>query len=52
MVSLQWVEVWGLWSIPSLSLLPGPLWPEVVRPDIQISQIEMFDILTECKQMT
>ena len=27
----------GIWSTPSLSLLPGPLWPEVVAPDRALS---------------
>ena len=46
------LELWGMWSIPSLLL--GPLWPEVVAPDsvLSISQIELWDIWTVCKQMT
>ena len=30
----------------SLSLLPGPLWPEVVAPDrvLSMGQIELFNI--------
>ena len=24
------LELWGMWSIPSLLSLPGPLWPGVV----------------------
>ena len=40
-------------STPSLPLLPDPLWPGVVAPDIfTIGQIELFDIQTVCKQMT
>ena len=27
------LELWGMWSTPSLPLLPGPLWPGVVAPD-------------------
>ena len=27
------LELWGIWSIPSLPLFPGPLWPGVVAPD-------------------
>ena len=27
------LELWGMQSIPSLPLLPGLLWPEVVAPD-------------------
>ena len=25
--------LWGMWSTPSLLLLPGPLWPGMVAPD-------------------
>ena len=28
----QVLELWGMWSTASLSLLPGPLWPGVVVP--------------------
>ena len=40
------LELLGVWNIPSLPLLPGPLWPEVVAPDrvLSIGQIEFFDI--------
>ena len=40
------LEHWGIWSTPSLLLLPGCLWPKVVAPDMFISmgQIELFDI--------
>ena len=27
------LELWGIWSTPSLPLLSGPLWPRVVAPD-------------------
>ena len=27
------LELWGMWSIPSLQSLPGPLWPRKVAPD-------------------
>ena len=27
------LELWEMWSTPSLSLLPGPLWPGVIAPD-------------------
>ena len=39
-------EIWEMRSIPSLSLLPGPLWPGVVALDwvLFIGQIEQFDI--------
>ena len=41
------LELWGMWSTPSLPLLSGPLWPAVVAPDriVSIDQIELFDIL-------
>ena len=26
------LELWGMWSTPSLPSLPGPLWPGVVTP--------------------
>ena len=41
-------------STPSLPSLPGSLWPGMVAPDrgLSIGQIELFDIKTECKQMT
>ena len=47
------LELWGMWSTPSLPLLPGPLWTEVVVPDkvLSIGQIELFDISVR-KQMT
>ena len=31
------LKVWGIWSIPSLLLLPGPLWIKVVAPDKLLS---------------
>ena len=31
------LELWGMWSTPSLPLLPGPLWPGVVAPDRALS---------------
>ena len=42
-----------MWSTPSLPSLPGPLWPRVLAFDrvLSMGQIELFDILTECKQM-
>ena len=66
------VELWGMWSSPSLPLLPAPLWPEVVAPGrvlsmrqtelfviwsvylckIELFEIEQFDYLTVCKQMS
>ena len=37
------LELWGSRSIPSLQLLPGPLWPGVVAPDrvLSMGQIEL-----------
>ena len=31
------LELWGMQSTPSLSLLPGPLWPGMVAPDRVLS---------------
>ena len=46
------LEVWGMRSTPSLSLLPSQLWPGVLEPQMILSmdQIELFDIKAECKQ--
>ena len=40
------LELWGMWSTPSLPLLPGSLWPGVVAPDrvLFMGQIELSDI--------
>ena len=40
-------ELWGIWSTPSLPLLPGPLWPGVVTPNriLSLGQIELLDHL-------
>ena len=48
------LELWGMWSTPSLSLLPGSLRPGVVASDriLPMGQIELFDIQTVRKQMT
>ena len=37
------LEFWGMWSTPSLPLLPGPLWPRVVASDrvLSMGQIEV-----------
>ena len=37
------LELWGMWSTPSLLLLPGPLWPRVEAPDraLSIGRIEL-----------
>ena len=41
------LEFWGMWSTPSLPLLPGPLWPGVVVPDrvLSMGQIELNCVL-------
>ena len=31
------LELWGIWSTPSLLLLPGPLLPGLVAPDKVVS---------------
>ena len=31
------LEFWGMPSTPSLPLLPGPLWPRVIAPDMALS---------------
>ena len=31
------LELWGMWSTPSLPSLPGPLWPGVLAPDRALS---------------
>ena len=30
--------LWGMWSTPSLPLLPGPLWVGMVTPDRALSR--------------
>ena len=44
------LEIWGMWSTPSLPLLPVLVWLKVVAPDrvLSMNQIEQ----TGCKQMT
>ena len=50
------LELWGMWSTPSLPSLLGPLWPGVVLQTndlwIELFEIELFDHLTVCKKMT
>ena len=31
------LELWGMWSTPSMPLLPGPLWPGMVAHDRALS---------------
>ena len=40
------LELWGIWSTPSLTSLLGSLWPVVVAPDrvLSMGEIELFDI--------
>ena len=42
------LELWGMWSTPSLQSLANPLWHGVVAPDrvLFMGQIKLFDILT------
>ncbi len=41
------LELWGMWSTPSLPLFPGAHWPGVVEPDraLSMSQIEVNCVL-------
>ena len=41
------LKLWGIWSTPSLPLLPGPLWPREVAPDrvLSMGQIELNCVL-------
>ena len=42
------LELWGMWSTPSLQSFQGPLWPRVVALDKvrPMGRIELFDIET------
>ena len=44
----------GIWSTPSLPLFPSPLWPGMIVTVRVASrrEIELFNHLTACKQMT
>ena len=48
------MELWGMWTKPSLPSLLSPLWPRVVAPEkiILMGQIQLLSIQAECKQMT
>ena len=48
------LELWGKRSTHSLPSFLGSLWPRVVALDrvLSMGQIELYDIKTECKQMT
>ena len=42
------LEIWGMWSTPSLPSSPGLLWTRMIAPDIVLSmdqKIELFDYL-------
>ena len=45
------LELWGMWSAPSLLSLPGPLWLRVEAPEVVLymNQIELLDIQTDGK---
>ena len=47
------MELWGIWSTPTLPLLPGPHRLRVVVSDgvLSMGQIELFEYLIGCKQM-
>ena len=40
------LELWKMWSTPSLTSLPGPHWPRAVGPDrvLSMDQIELFEV--------
>ena len=42
-------ELWGMWSTPSLPLLPGQLWPRVVVPD-GLPYMGQIELLSFCVQ--
>ena len=48
----QMVRLQYCWSF--IAIIPGPLKPGVVAPErvLSMHQIEIFEIYTECKQMT
>ena len=48
------MELLEMRSTPSLSSLPGSLWPEVVvfDRDLSMGQTELFVIYIECKELT
>ena len=41
------LELWGMWSTPSLPWLPGPLWLKMVAPDgvLSMGLIELNCVL-------
>ena len=44
------LDISGMWITPSLALLSGPLWPEVVAPDRVQSMAQIGQ--TVSKEMT
>ena len=44
---LVMLELWGMWSAPSLPLLSGRLWPRMVASDrvLSMGQIELNCVL-------
>ena len=49
-ISRLLVFISGMWSIPSLSLLPGPLWPRVVALArvLSMGQLEQTVLSCDC----
>ena len=41
------LELWGMWSTPSLPTLPDPLWHGIVAPDrtLSMGQVELNCVL-------
>ena len=48
---VTFLDLWGMWSTPSLSLLPDPLLPKVVVPGRvpSVGQVELFNHLLYLK---
>ena len=46
------LEIWGMQSTPSFPLLPASFDQEWSHRALSVGQIELFEIETECKQMT
>ena len=48
------LELWGMWTTPSLPLVPSPPWTGMLVPDRVpcMGQIKLFGYLTVYKQMT
>ena len=45
------LELWGMWSTPSVPSLPGPVWPEVIATDrvLSMGQLCVKKIFTYTK---